>query len=157
MECVINSVRAEYGLPALVDSLALDHNAQSHSVTSAPLGSQWGISDVLADANGDATAYAAVSRWMATPRDPSCTLILGPVTDVGVGILDHALLGPRVRGGNKTVHVRAKTKHGIIVNVPFAHATLKRMREQKSPTVELSVLLTRPARPTVLFEEPLGA
>jgi hypothetical protein len=79
--CVLNRVRARFGLNPLRETAALDANAQRHPGRPSLRGLQ--VAAVLFDADGDRTPYAVVARWM---RNPSlCSSVLADATDLGVG------------------------------------------------------------------------
>jgi uncharacterized protein YkwD len=106
VECLINAVRAEYGLPALQDSRGLDRAAQrwvnrlvatdtfDHGDFPARLLAA-GVSYAIAGEDlgtGQATPKQIVSAWMASADH--CRNILTPLFDeIGVGKNRHAVPG----------------------------------------------------------------
>ncbi len=106
--CVVNAVRAQYGLPGLVDSPQLDSAAQAHTDDMvaahyfshlSPGGSTPQTRAGTAGYSGQAwaeniaesstTPYQVVTAWMADV--PHCATLLSPMyRDVGLGISLHA-------------------------------------------------------------------
>ena len=84
--CLIDQVRAGYGLGAASETPALDVAAQAKPLVGAPLPRAVVLGDVL----GDRTPYAVIASLMADAGD--CSAILGASNQVGVGVLATAVI-----------------------------------------------------------------
>jgi len=89
--CLINGVRASYGLAPLTESPALDAHAQSHP------GQAWKPPGVhlyggaeLFEGTGPNTPYAVVAGWMRSRL--ACVDLLSPMTEAGFGAVDHPVI-----------------------------------------------------------------
>lgn len=103
--CLINEVRANYGLNALEETALLDGAAQDHPLVGAELRNGMFAPAVLADPLGDTTPYAAVATMMANRNE--CYAMLNQLDQIGAGVVADAVT-PRPRR-NQIVWAAAPT------------------------------------------------
>lgn len=88
--CLINEVRANYGMNPLHETSALDSAAQAHPVVGVEQRVGMFFPAVVADQLGDTTPYAAVASMMSDQS--GCFSILNQRDQIGVGVVPYAVL-----------------------------------------------------------------